>query len=102
MIERKLIGYTERDEGFYPMYAPLQGSIVTQAFILCRYCQGAISPNMGPRSDAVCLTCYVRSANGSHQQKAMQDERFRPQPAPTPEAASELRRLHQCLRNVYC
>jgi hypothetical protein len=56
--ERKLIGYTEREEGYYPMYEPLKGSIVTHAFILCKYCSAAISPVMGPRYDAVCLTCY--------------------------------------------
>ena len=33
--ERKLIGYTEREEGFYPLYAHGKGYIVTQAFILC-------------------------------------------------------------------
>jgi len=60
MNERKHIGYTEREEGFYPMYAPEEGSIVTQAFILCKYCNSAISPNMGPRYDAVCLTCYEK------------------------------------------
>jgi hypothetical protein len=42
------------------LYESPKGSIVTQAFILCRYCQGAISPTMGPRSDAVCLTCYEK------------------------------------------
>jgi hypothetical protein len=56
--ERKLIGYTEREEGFYPLYAPPKGSIVTQAFIHCRYCHCAIYHCMGPRSDAVCLICY--------------------------------------------
>ena len=60
MTDRKLIGYTEREEGFYSLYESPKGSIVTQAFILCRYCQGAISPTMGPRSDAVCLTCYEK------------------------------------------
>jgi len=60
MIERKLIGYTEREEGFYPMYESSAGSIVTQAFIFCKYCSGAISPCMGPRYDAVCLTCYAK------------------------------------------
>jgi len=58
--ERELIGYTEREEGFYPLYKSEPGRIVTQAFILCRYCHGAISPNMGPRYDAVCLTCYEK------------------------------------------
>lgn len=56
--DRKLIGYTEREEGFYPMYEPPRGSITTQAFILCRYCQGVIFHCMGPRTDAVCLECY--------------------------------------------
>ena len=55
---RKLIGYTEREEGFYNLYAPPKGSIVTQAFILCKYCRGTIHPCMGPRSDAVCIPCY--------------------------------------------
>ena len=60
MTDRTLLGYTEREEGFYPLYAAERGSIVTQAFILCRYCNSAISPNMGPRSDAVCIPCYER------------------------------------------
>ena len=60
MSKRQLIGYTEREEGFYSLYEPPAGSIVTQAFILCKYCDGAISPCMGPRSDAVCLTCYEK------------------------------------------
>lgn len=55
---RELIGYCEREEGWYPMHAPQRGSIVTQAFILCKYCGGAVYHCMGPRSDAVCLTCY--------------------------------------------
>ena len=63
MTEPKLIGYTEREEGFYPLYESQPGGIVTQAFILCRYCQGAISPNMGPRYDAVCVTCYEKDPN---------------------------------------
>ena len=60
MTEPKLIGYTEREEGFYPLYESKPGGIVTQAFILCKYCNSAISPNMGPRYDAVCLTCYEK------------------------------------------
>lgn len=59
-VKRLVIGYCERDEGYYPMYAPEQGRIVTHAFILCKYCNGAISPVAGPRSDAVCLTCYEK------------------------------------------
>lgn len=60
MAERKVIGYTEREEGFYTLYEAERGYIVTHAFILCKYCNGAISPNMGPRYDAVCLTCYAK------------------------------------------
>ena len=56
--ERKHIGYTEREEGFYPLYEAGKGYIVTQAFIHCKYCNGAISPNMGPKYDAVCIPCY--------------------------------------------
>lgn len=55
---RGIIGYTEREEGFYPMYEPKPGSIVTQAFIMCRYCGGIIYHCMGPRVDAVCVDCY--------------------------------------------
>jgi len=55
--EREHIGYIEREEGFYPLYAPPKGSIVTQAFILCKYCDGSIYHCSGPRYDAVCLTC---------------------------------------------
>jgi len=60
MSERKLIGYTEREEGFYPMYSPPQGSIVTHAFILCKYCNGAVYHCMGPRYDVLCLSCYEK------------------------------------------
>ena len=58
--EREHIGYTEREEGYYPLYSAPKGSIVTQAFILCKYCNGTISTNMGPRYDAVCLSCYKK------------------------------------------
>lgn len=60
MEEQKLIGYTEREEGFYPLYAPGKGYIVTHAFIHCKYCNGAVYHCMGPRSDAVCLNCYEK------------------------------------------
>jgi hypothetical protein len=60
MSERKLIGYTEREEGFYPLYEIPRGYIVTAAFILCKYCRGAIASMGGPCYDAVCLTCYEK------------------------------------------
>ena len=55
---RVLLGYVEREEGYYPIYKSPPGSIVTQAFILCKYCNGAISGHGGPKYDAVCLTCF--------------------------------------------
>ena len=61
--ERELIGYTEHEEGFKPLYSPPKGSIVTQAFILCKYCHGAIYHSMGPRYDAVCLDCYEHNTD---------------------------------------
>ena len=60
MDDQELIGYTESFAGFLPLYAPPKGSIVTQAFIHCRYCHGSIYHCMGPKYDAVCLTCYEK------------------------------------------
>ena len=60
MSDRELIGYTEHETGFEPLYAPPRGSIVTQAFIHCKYCMASIYHCMGPRRDAVCLTCYEK------------------------------------------
>lgn len=58
--ERQHIGYIEREEGYYKLYAPEKGSIVTQAFILCKYCNSAIYHCMGPKYDAVCKECYEK------------------------------------------
>lgn len=55
---RQHIGYVEREEGFYKIYAPPRGSITTQAFILCKYCNGCIYHCGGPKLDAVCCSCY--------------------------------------------
>lgn len=55
---RKQIGYIEREEGYYALYAPAKGSVVTQAFILCKYCGSAIHHTSGPKSDAVCFKCF--------------------------------------------
>lgn len=60
MNEREHIGYTEREEGYYHLYTPLKNSVVTHAFILCKYCAGVIYHCMGPRSDAVCKPCYEK------------------------------------------
>jgi hypothetical protein len=58
MTDRKVIGYIEREEGFYNLYEPATGTIVTQAFILCKYCESSIYHCMGPKSDAVCIKCF--------------------------------------------
>lgn len=60
MNEPTHIGYTERPEGYYKMYSPPKDSIVTRAFIHCKYCNGSIYPSMGPRYDAVCIPCYEK------------------------------------------
>ena len=51
---------SEQDDeilGFTPIRRPAPGSIVTQAFILCSDCGGAISATGGPRREAYCLAC---------------------------------------------
>lgn len=40
--DRQHIGYIEREEGFYNLYTPVKGQIVTQAFVLCKYCDSSI------------------------------------------------------------
>lgn len=50
--ERKIIGYT-----LEPIYETPKGAIVTQAFILCASCGGAVSGHGGPRYNALCLNC---------------------------------------------
>lgn len=58
MEHNPLIGYTEAEDGaLTPLFAPERGSIVTHAFILCSRCGGSVYHCMGPRYDAVCLTC---------------------------------------------
>lgn len=58
--ERKQIGWIEREEGYYRLYEPVKGSIVTHAFILCKYCNTTIASCMGPKYDAVCFDCYEK------------------------------------------
>jgi hypothetical protein len=50
--DREPIGYT-----LEPIYATKPGTVVTQAFIMCSSCDGAISSNGGPRYNSVCLKC---------------------------------------------
>lgn len=41
-----------------PLRKPVPGSIVTQAFILCCSCGGAVSTTSGPRTYAMCMKCW--------------------------------------------
>lgn len=50
--EQEVIGYT-----LEPIYKTKPGMVVTQAFILCSSCGGAVSPTSGPRYNAICLKC---------------------------------------------
>ena len=59
--ERELLCYVEREEGFYKVYKPARGQIVTQAFIFCSYCNEMIYHCSGPRHDAVCIKCFEDS-----------------------------------------
>lgn len=43
-----------------PLRKPQPGSIVTQAFILCISCGGAVSATGGPRTYAMCMKCWPR------------------------------------------
>jgi len=56
-----VIGYTEREDGVWETIEEAKhGYIYTQAFILCRECEGAISSVGGPRYNSVCLKCYEK------------------------------------------
>jgi hypothetical protein len=41
-MDKKIVGYTEIDGRFDPIYPPDRGTIVTRAFILCKYCRGNV------------------------------------------------------------
>jgi hypothetical protein len=73
--EHKHIGYIERAEGFYNLYAPIKGQIVTKAFILCKYCKSTIYPCAGPKYNAVCFTCYDNGAHNEYVQTVDSNEK---------------------------
>ncbi len=53
------IGWLEIRNGFEPLFISRHpGAIVTQAFILCKYCNKALCTTRGPRQNAVCFDCY--------------------------------------------
>lgn len=53
---RKILGYSGGDRT-KPIYAPMPGQLVTQAFINCSQCRTMISGNMGPQWSAWCISC---------------------------------------------
>jgi hypothetical protein len=54
-MTEQILGYDLHGEPICP--AP-KGSIVTQAFILCSTCRGAVSTTGGPRHGSTCLKCW--------------------------------------------
>lgn len=46
------IGYT-----LTPLYPAPRGHVVTQAFIMCTSCNGAVSSSGGPRYNVICMKC---------------------------------------------
>ena len=53
---RKILGYQAGDKK-QPILEAMPGALVTRAFIHCSQCADAISPSMGPRSNAYCIQC---------------------------------------------
>lgn len=53
---RELLGYRSGNKK-QPVYAPMPGALVTQAFIFCSQCRAAISSQMGPHRDTWCIPC---------------------------------------------
>jgi hypothetical protein len=54
--ERKLVGYTERPEGYYHIYSNRKQNPGTD--LRCKYCEQVMLYNVQPADDAVCLTCF--------------------------------------------
>lgn len=52
--KRWLLGFVVK-----PIMSASRGSLVTQAFILCKRCRCAVSSNSGPGVDAYCLPCAL-------------------------------------------
>lgn len=60
---RKIIGYRELNGQYEPIFEPRIGSIVTQAFILCKECGGSVYHCMGPKFNSICLSCFDKKKN---------------------------------------
>ena len=53
-----IIGYQPSGDSYEPIYRTAPGMIVTQAFILCADCGGAISSTGGPSYGSLHVHCY--------------------------------------------
>ena len=56
--EKEIIGYVQREEGYYAIYKPAKGIIQTAALITCKRCDTIIAGMGGPKPDAICIGCY--------------------------------------------
>ena len=56
--EKEIIGYVQREEGYYSIYKPAKGTILTAALIVCKRCDTIIAGMGGPKPDAICIGCY--------------------------------------------
>ena len=65
---REIRGYSSGDKK-QPIYAPMPGQLVTQAFIHCSQCGDAVSSNMGPRRDAWCIPCTDKGEETAAKEK---------------------------------
>lgn len=62
--DKQLIGYIcESEDVFQPIFAPIKGQIVTNAFTSCSRCTKIICTRMGPMSNAICLNCFETKEN---------------------------------------
>lgn len=63
-MPNQLIGYIcESEDVFQPIFAPIKGQIVTNAFTSCSRCTKIICTRMGPMSNAICLNCFETKEN---------------------------------------
>jgi len=65
---REVLGYSSGDKK-QPIYAPMSGALITQAFIRCSQCGDTISSTMGPRRDAWCIPCTDKGIETAKKEK---------------------------------
>lgn len=91
---RKLLGYRSGNRK-RPVFAPMPGALVTQAFIFCSQCRTDISPNMGPHRDTWCISCTEKEEKEAPKREAKKQEQEKEDKRRQEaiERAEELRRL---------